>query len=246
MTVDQSRAALIAATVVATDVNSRALSYARLNAALNGVSDRVEFRSGSTFDGLDTERFDLIVSDPPIIPTPPGSGFFIHSDGGVMGTSVSETILAEGVRYLRSPGMIQMLCTAFQDPTEVAHEVARHSGCQVQAVELYSAPLGLNELADEFQMVCGMENWEDELLRAGCRHLRYFYLTITQETADRQRVAQRPRVRGKTEGSWQARLQRLFLAYHPKMRGSAGAANTAKPVMPGALIEDERYRVGIV
>ena len=51
------RAARHAREVVATDVNERALAYARLNAALNG-RENIELRTGSLLEPVAGERFD--------------------------------------------------------------------------------------------------------------------------------------------------------------------------------------------
>lgn len=55
--------------VVATDVNPRALAFARFNAALNAI-DNVDFRLGSMFDPVEGERFDLVVCNPPYVISP--------------------------------------------------------------------------------------------------------------------------------------------------------------------------------
>ena len=57
-------------TVVATDVNQRALGIARFNAALNEVADRVEVRDGSFFEPVRGERYDLIATNPPFVISP--------------------------------------------------------------------------------------------------------------------------------------------------------------------------------
>jgi len=54
--------------VVGVDVDTRALEYARLNAARLGLSGRVEFAESDLFDGLPAgARFDLIVANPPYL-----------------------------------------------------------------------------------------------------------------------------------------------------------------------------------
>ena len=57
--------------VVATDLNPRALRLAALTLGLNGVQDRVELRHGSLYEPVAGERFDLIVSNPPYVMSPP-------------------------------------------------------------------------------------------------------------------------------------------------------------------------------
>jgi carbamoyltransferase len=61
-----------AARVVGVDVNPRAVAFARFNAALNGVAARCEVRRGDLFRALahGDERFDLILANPPFVPSP--------------------------------------------------------------------------------------------------------------------------------------------------------------------------------
>lgn len=55
--------------VVAVDVDDDALEVARRNAARHGLEGRVDFVCSDLFSGLPvTQRFDLIVSNPPYIP----------------------------------------------------------------------------------------------------------------------------------------------------------------------------------
>ena len=56
--------------VHALDISTAALSLARQNAHRHNVSDRIEFHAGDGFASLPEElRFDLIVSNPPYIPS---------------------------------------------------------------------------------------------------------------------------------------------------------------------------------
>jgi release factor glutamine methyltransferase len=58
------------ATIVAVDVSNDALAVARSNAERHGVADRIAFRAGDVFADLPaTEVFDVIVANPPYIPT---------------------------------------------------------------------------------------------------------------------------------------------------------------------------------
>jgi release factor glutamine methyltransferase len=56
------------ARVIATDISPHALSVAKRNATRHGVADRITFVETSFLDGLD-ERADLIVSNPPYVPS---------------------------------------------------------------------------------------------------------------------------------------------------------------------------------
>src|SRR5690625_1938337 len=61
--------------VVGTDISARALEYARLNLALNDVDpQRIELRRVSMLEPVAGEQFDLIVSNPPFVISPPNIG----------------------------------------------------------------------------------------------------------------------------------------------------------------------------
>ncbi|WP_306231148.1 DUF7059 domain-containing protein [Agrococcus beijingensis] len=87
----------LARSVVATDISERALRFAALNAALNGV-DGIETRLGSLYEPVDGERFDLIASNPPFVITPRAEGVpeYEYRDGGRTG----DALMAEVVRGL--------------------------------------------------------------------------------------------------------------------------------------------------
>jgi release factor glutamine methyltransferase len=57
------------ARVTALDVSAEALAVARLNLARHGLAERVQLIEGDGFAALTDARFDLIVSNPPYIPT---------------------------------------------------------------------------------------------------------------------------------------------------------------------------------
>ena len=58
--------------VVATDISTRALEFTAFNVALAGVDcARVQLRQGNLLEPVAGQRFDLIVSNPPFVITPP-------------------------------------------------------------------------------------------------------------------------------------------------------------------------------
>lgn len=78
--------------VVATDVNERALAFARFNARLNGV-DNVELRHGPTFTPVPDERFDLVVANPPYVISPEYA--YAYRDSDVPGDELCRHIVQE-------------------------------------------------------------------------------------------------------------------------------------------------------
>lgn len=77
--------------VVGTDINPRAVALARLNAAVNGVTN-AEFRTGDLWEPANGEQFDLIVSQPPYYPSRGGERLtFLH--GGERGDEIPRRVM---------------------------------------------------------------------------------------------------------------------------------------------------------
>jgi methylase of polypeptide subunit release factors len=93
--------------VIATDLNPRALAFARFNAALNEVSN-VEWRMGSLFEPVTDEQFDLIVCNPPYVISPQTD--YIFRNAGLRGDAVSRLVITEAPRHLRAGGLATILC----------------------------------------------------------------------------------------------------------------------------------------
>ncbi len=98
-----------AGSVVATDVNSRALAIARFNAALNEVTDRVDVREGSFFEPVRGERFDLIATNPPFVISPATGERLVYRDSGLPGDRVVEDIVRAAPAHLNPGGWCQIL-----------------------------------------------------------------------------------------------------------------------------------------
>ena len=104
--------------MTALDVSAEALSVARENARQNGVTERIEFFQGDGFKALPAEaRFDLVISNPPYIPTaeiaslePEVRDFDPQPalDGGADGLEFYRRIAAEAVAFLKPGGKIMV------------------------------------------------------------------------------------------------------------------------------------------
>ena len=107
-----------AAQVAALEVSPEALVVARQNAAHNEVAARVEFIAGNGFSALPAEsRFDLIISNPPYIPTaeietlqPEVRDFDPRGalDGGADGLDFYRMLAAEAAAGLKPGGKIML------------------------------------------------------------------------------------------------------------------------------------------
>jgi len=100
--------------VVATDVSERALAFAEFNRRLNAPPAAWDLRLGSLLEPVEGELFDLVVSNPPFVITPPGTPSFEYRDGGLVddGTGGDGIVkrLVTGVGSVLAPGGVaQML-----------------------------------------------------------------------------------------------------------------------------------------
>lgn len=113
-------AAALGATVTATDITERACTFARFNAAFNGVT--VDVRQGDLFSPVAGEQFDLIVSQPPFVVQPPGIEPTTYVHGGPKGDELALRILG-GLGGALAPGGCALL--RFDAPGALDDVVAR-------------------------------------------------------------------------------------------------------------------------
>ncbi|WP_062136440.1 DUF7059 domain-containing protein [Demequina aestuarii] len=110
-------ASLHADAVVATDISARALSYARFNETVNApalgggaTAHRAwDLREGSMLEPVAGESFDLVVSNPPFVITPPGAPTYEYRHGGVAGDGVTAGLISDVGAVLALGGVAQLL-----------------------------------------------------------------------------------------------------------------------------------------
>ncbi len=99
--------------IVACDVSSDALNVARANAKLNGVERRINFVLADLFCAIaEDERFDLIVSNPPYIPSENYDALPLEVkyepklalEGGAGGLNFYEAIILQSAMRLKPNG----------------------------------------------------------------------------------------------------------------------------------------------
>jgi methylase of polypeptide subunit release factors len=104
------------ASVLALDVNPRALAFCRFNAALNDLS-MVDVRAGDFLaqaidESLD-DRFDLVVANPPFVLAP--SHELVYRDRSLPGDGVSRRTVERAARALAPGGRGYILCNWIDD-----------------------------------------------------------------------------------------------------------------------------------
>lgn len=162
------QAALLGADeVVVVDVSRRALLSARGNAALNGV--RVTARRGDLFDPVTGRRFDVIVSNPPYVPSPradlPRQGLARAWEAGPTGRAFLNRICARAPDYLNPGGSLLLVHSAVCDTDETLDRL-RAGGLEADVALRHLGGLGprLRERAGWLRSVGLLDGEQDELV----------------------------------------------------------------------------------
>ncbi len=102
------------ARITAVDISEKAIEIAKKNAKFNGVLSKIEFIESDMFKKLKKRKFDIIVSNPPYIPTNEILKLSkdvqnepkLALDGGKTGLDFYEKIAKDGDKYLNNQGFI--------------------------------------------------------------------------------------------------------------------------------------------
>jgi release factor glutamine methyltransferase len=136
-------AALAAATsVTAVDVSRRALATVRVNAWLNRVSVRT--RRGELLDAVEGETFDLIVANPPYLPSTaalPRRGTARHTEAGPDGRVLLDRLIAQAPRHLTPGGALLVTHSSVNDEQRTLDRM-RDAGLEPTVLERRRGPLG--------------------------------------------------------------------------------------------------------
>jgi release factor glutamine methyltransferase len=106
------------ARVTATDILPEAVEAMRANATLNGVA--LDARLGDCYDPVGGDRFDLICTNPPQMPAPPGrarrDAAALADNGGIDGWELLDRVIAGAPRHLVPGGRLIFTLFGFLGP----------------------------------------------------------------------------------------------------------------------------------
>ncbi|MDO4284673.1 MAG: peptide chain release factor N(5)-glutamine methyltransferase [Eubacteriales bacterium] len=120
---------------VGTDLSEAALAVAERNAERMALSEQVEWRCGDLWDAVQPELFDIIVSNPPYIPTAVigtlapevrSAEPYQALDGGEDGLVFYRRIIGEAARHLRIGG--KLFLEIGYDQSRAVTELLREAG----------------------------------------------------------------------------------------------------------------------
>jgi release factor glutamine methyltransferase len=132
-----------AAAVVAVDISRTAVAAIRASALLN--RRRVEVRRGDLFQPIGTRRFDVILANPPYLPTPPRASSVLGArawDGGPQGRAVLDRICVEAPGHLRPGGAVLIVQSALADVDGTLALLSRQ-GIDASIIAEHEGPYGV-------------------------------------------------------------------------------------------------------
>ncbi len=236
--------------VVATDINERALAFARLNAALNGIVN-IEFRLGSFFEPAAGETFDLVVCNPPYVISPETE--YLFRDSGLGRDRVSESLVGELPGFLNEGGFGTITVSWIQDgpdPAARPRQWLEGSGCDAWILHTgvedpLSTAANWNREAtiDEAKYAAAIDRWTTYFRDEGITALAYGAIVLRRRTGARtappgpnwirsRELPNQPRVKP------EAHVLRLFTGPDLSMRFSDDNALAAQrlAIVNGATI----------
>ncbi len=138
-------AAKHAGRVVAVDINPAAVRCARINALLSGLEHKIDVRHGDLFEPVLSERFDLVLFNPPFLRGVPRD----HRDGAWRSSDVAERFSAGLAARLKPKGSALVLLSTFGDGQAFLNEFQRRGF----KIAVYAERRFVNERLTVFQLV---------------------------------------------------------------------------------------------
>jgi release factor glutamine methyltransferase len=143
------------ADVICTDINPHAVALIKRNILENKsqIKGSIEVRKGNLFDIIkDDEKFDMVLFNPPYLPTTPGqkqeiSQWYARSfDGGNSGLKITKRFIFQVRPYLKEQGKAIFIASSFSkkdkltkiiDRSSLIHQELRHLRCDEEILTVH-------------------------------------------------------------------------------------------------------------
>jgi release factor glutamine methyltransferase len=127
------------------DSNAAAVRCARINASLNHMEHKIAVRHGDLFSPVDTERFDLVLFNPPFLKGKPRN----DRDSAWRSTDVAERFASGLAAHLKPGGSALVLLSTFGDGRAFLEEF----GKQGFDISVWAERRFLNERLTLFRLI---------------------------------------------------------------------------------------------
>jgi release factor glutamine methyltransferase len=131
--------------VIATDINPIAIQCAQINASINELEDRIEFRRGDLFDPVRDVKFDLILFNPPFYLGTPADA----RDSAWRGSGLAERFAEELAMHLNQQGAALLLLSTMGNASAVFEAQLRARGFRL---DRFARKRYLNEVLTVFRV----------------------------------------------------------------------------------------------
>jgi methylase of polypeptide subunit release factors len=180
--------------VLGTDVNPRALAYARFNARLNSV-ENVTLAEGSWFDPVGDEQFDLILANIPFVVSPDAKSLYRDS-GGAPG-EISASVVQGAASRLAEGGFAHVMCewgvAEGEEWSRAPSEWVRETGCDAVILRHdYSDPLAHSVAWNHRLVGVDPDAFEEAVERWTTHHRDHGFAALAAATIVLRRRAQAP------------------------------------------------------
>ena len=236
--------------IVGTDINPRAITFAQINAAINGI-DNVQFLEGDKFSPVAGRQFDLIVSHLPFACLPENVEFASYLHGGTHGDELTLQLLAEIKDHLSATGRAIFL-TTWPNRDELQSDIREALGCDdLNLLMLRHETTDADEisalyaLAEHFERTACFEKttlqWRDHLERLGISGARLTYNVIERAAAGNRGWTATLDIPPNYRGGLTSQQIERILAAQNLLAAGAEAIAAAKLRIPSGVIFAEEH-----
>jgi|WetSurMetagenome_2_1015567.scaffolds.fasta_scaffold15941_4 release factor glutamine methyltransferase len=111
--------------VLAVDINPQAIETARRNAETNN-SENIDYRISDLFGNIkEDEKFDMIIFNPPYVPSDEKDMEAKAWAGGTLGRETIDRFLEAAPNHLTEKGRIQFLVSSVNDPQDIIKKLEK-------------------------------------------------------------------------------------------------------------------------
>ncbi len=201
--------------VVASDVNPRALAYARFGARVNDLLN-VEVRQGDSFGPVAGERFSLVLCNPPYVVSP--DSLFAFRDAGRPG--ICEEIVRRAPEHLEEGGFAIVLCNwplaAGEHWAEPPTRWVAGTGCDAWVLcgdtqDGLGYAAGWNRSADASAYGAALDRWLAHYRERGFSAIAMGAVVLRRRSGTRNWV-RKDELSGRPEGPCGEQILRIFAA----------------------------------